>query len=153
MRFYALPLARFLVLADDVVDHAVFYGLLGAHYGVRHLIVHRGAQEDDPVLQQPRVDVHGPLPARALLDHVRYDRSCVVVHARSSPCVCSVCTSPTRTEASTLASPASGPASSVPGTSSSGPSSSSSSGIGTGTAFSARKSSAFCRVISSSRIW
>ena len=37
---------------------------------VGHLVVHRRAEQDDAVLQQPAVDVHRPLFAAALFDDV-----------------------------------------------------------------------------------
>src|ERR671920_842225 len=96
---------------------------------------HRGghAEEDDAVLEEPRVDVHGPLPTRALLYDVWDD--VVYAHCRSSRSWLSVA-----------------PALASSGSSSSAvfSSSVSSSGIGTGTAFSTRKSRAFWREISSS---
>src|SRR5437773_10769858 len=36
---------------------------------VRDLVVDRGAQKDDPLVEQARVDVEGALAARGLLDH------------------------------------------------------------------------------------
>src|SRR5438034_4924855 len=41
------------------------------HDEVCDLVVDRRAEEDDPVLEQARVDVEGALPARVLLDHHR----------------------------------------------------------------------------------
>src|SRR2546426_2941636 len=41
------------------------------HDEVCDLVVDRCAEEDDPVLEQARVDVEGALPARVLLDHHR----------------------------------------------------------------------------------
>jgi hypothetical protein len=38
--------------------------------GVGHFVVNLGAQENDPVLEEPAVDVHRPLFAAALLDDV-----------------------------------------------------------------------------------
>src|SRR5919112_3250697 len=51
------------------------------HDGVGHLVVNRGAKEDDAVFQEPRVDVHRALPARALLYYVGdHGLRIVVVH-------------------------------------------------------------------------
>src|SRR5215211_5050488 len=108
------------------------------HDGVGHLVIYRGPEKDDTVLEEPRVDVHGPLSARALLDYVGDDVAYVVTHccsSRSSLCV-----------AAAFASTDSSGSASVSSISSSV----SSSGIGTGTALSTRKSSAFWREISSS---
>src|SRR5215211_3899591 len=99
------------------------------HYGVGHLVIYGGPKEDDAVLEEPRVDVHGPLPTRALLYNVWDD--VVYAHCCSSRSSLSV--------APALAS--TGSSLSVV---------SSSCGIGTGTAFSTRKSRAFWREISSS---
>jgi hypothetical protein len=52
--------------------------------GVRHLVVHGRPEEDDPVVQQPRINVHRPLPARALLYHVRNDQVGVHAHPNTS---------------------------------------------------------------------
>src|ERR671921_270267 len=93
------------------------------HYGVGDLVIYWGPEEDDAVLEQPRVDVHGPLPTRALLYNIWDD--VVYAHCCSSRSSLSV----------------------TPALASTG---SSSSGIGTGTAFSTRKSRAFWREISSS---
>src|SRR5512133_2732805 len=41
------------------------------HDQVGHVVVDRGAEEDDPLVQQPRVDVEGPLAAVGLLDDDR----------------------------------------------------------------------------------
>src|SRR2546430_17425915 len=41
------------------------------HDEVCDLVVDRRAEEDDPVLEQARIDVEGALPARVLLDHHR----------------------------------------------------------------------------------
>src|SRR5438093_3090125 len=41
------------------------------HNQVCDLVVDRCPEEDDPVLEQARVDVEGALPARVLLDHHR----------------------------------------------------------------------------------
>src|SRR4051794_41214508 len=38
------------------------------HDQVRDLVVHRSAEEDDPLVEQARVDVEGALAPRALLD-------------------------------------------------------------------------------------
>src|SRR5256885_3038305 len=38
---------------------------------VRHLVIHLAGDEDDPLAQQPRVDVEGALAARVLLDDHR----------------------------------------------------------------------------------
>src|SRR5829696_3071159 len=99
------------------------------HYGVGHLVIYGGPEEDDAVLQQSRVDVHGPLPTRALLYDVGDD--VVYAHCCSSRSSLSVAPALASTGASSSAA-------------------SSSSGIGTGTAFSTRKSRAFWREISSS---
>src|SRR6516165_6177128 len=40
---------------------------------VRDLVVDRRAQEDDPLVEQPAVDVKRPLPAGGLLDDHRYE--------------------------------------------------------------------------------
>src|SRR5215203_3750900 len=101
------------------------------HYGVGDLVIYWGPEEDDAVLEQPRVDVHGPLPTRALLYNVGDD----VVYAHC----CSSRSSLFVALASTGSSSSAGSSSSI-----------SSSGIGTGTAFSTRKSRAFWREISSS---
>src|SRR5215211_524223 len=50
------------------------------HYGVGHLVIHGGPEEDDAVLQEPGVDVHGPLPTRALLYNIGDDVVYVVAH-------------------------------------------------------------------------
>src|SRR5215208_181582 len=102
------------------------------HYGVGHLVIYGGPQEDDAVLQQSRVDVHGPLTTRTLFYNVGDD--VVYAHCCSSRSSLSV--------APALASTGSSSALSS--------SSVSSSGIGTGTALSTRKSRAFWREISSS---
>ena len=39
------------------------------HHEVRDLVVDRAPDEDDPLVQQARVDVEGTLAARGLLDH------------------------------------------------------------------------------------
>ena len=39
--------------------------------GVGHLVLDDRAEEDDPLLEQPAVDVHRPLFAAALLDDIR----------------------------------------------------------------------------------
>src|SRR5919112_1043857 len=90
---------------------------------------HRGghAEEDDAVLEEPRVDVHGPLPTRALLYDVWDD--VVYAHCRSSRSWLSVAPASTGSSLSAACS---------------------SSGIVAGTAFSTRKSRAFWREISSS---
>src|SRR5215207_7139395 len=93
------------------------------HYSVGHLVIYGRPEEDDAVLEQPRVDVHGPLPTRALLYNVGDD----VVYAH--------CCSSRSSLFVALALASTG---------------TSSSGIGTGTAFSTRKSRAFWREISSS---
>ncbi len=52
------------------VDRDVLFGILALevqqlrHHEVRHLIVDRRAQEDDPLVEQPRVDVELALAAR-----------------------------------------------------------------------------------------
>src|SRR5712691_5842678 len=38
---------------------------------VRDLVVDRGSEEDDPLIEQPRVDVEEPFTARGLLDDGR----------------------------------------------------------------------------------
>ena len=45
------------------------------HDQVGDLVVDRRAQEDDPLAEQMRVDVGGPLPARVLLDNHRHQRA------------------------------------------------------------------------------
>jgi len=45
---------------------------------VRDDVVDRLADEDDPILEQPGIDVVGPFPAPALLDHHRYQRHVLV---------------------------------------------------------------------------
>jgi hypothetical protein len=52
---------------------------LGDHQ-VRHLIVDRRSEEDDPLLEQARVDIEGSLTTRVLLDHHRNQGT----HAASS---------------------------------------------------------------------
>jgi hypothetical protein len=39
------------------------------HDEVRDLVVHGRPQKDDPLVQQPAVDVEGALASRRLLDH------------------------------------------------------------------------------------
>src|SRR5918997_1577712 len=99
------------------------------HYGVGDLVIYWGPEEDDAVLEQPRVDVHGPLPTRALLYNIWDD--VVYAHCCSSRFSLSVTPALVSTGSSSSAG-------------------SSSSGKGTGTAFSTRKSRAFWREISSS---
>ena len=63
------------------VDRDVLARILGlemqqlGHDQVGDLIVDRRAQEDDPLAQQVRVQVGGPLPARVLLDNHRHQRA------------------------------------------------------------------------------
>src|SRR5215216_1880368 len=124
------------------VEVDVLFGVLALevqelrHYGVGHLIIHGCPEEDDAVLEKPRVDVHGPLPTRALLYNVGDNVVYAVAHSCSSRSSLSV----TPALASTGSSSSAG----------SSASSSSSSGKGTGTAFSTRKSRALWREISSS---
>jgi hypothetical protein len=42
---------------------------------VGDLVVDRGAEKDDPLPKQVRVDVGSPLPTRVLLDHHRDQRA------------------------------------------------------------------------------
>src|SRR4051794_1190696 len=42
---------------------------------VRDLVVDRGAEEDDPLIEQTRVDVERTLATRGLLDHHRNQRA------------------------------------------------------------------------------
>ena len=51
---------------------------------VRHHIVDRGAQEDDAVLEQARVDVIGTLAAAGLLDDVGNGDEVLLVHGDRS---------------------------------------------------------------------
>src|SRR5215211_8150622 len=94
------------------------------HYGVGHLVIYGGPEKDDAVLQEPGVDIHGPLPTRTLLYNVGDDVVYLVAHSCSSRSSLSIT-----------------PAFASTGSSSSAGSSASS--IGTGTALSARKSRAF----------
>jgi hypothetical protein len=57
------------------VERDVLLGILGLEVDqlgddqIRNLVVDRLAQEDDPLAEQPRVDVERPLAAGCLLDH------------------------------------------------------------------------------------
>src|SRR3546814_4822524 len=50
------------------------YTTLFRSYQARHSVVHRPDQKDDPLLQQPGVDVIGALPPIGLLDHHRNEK-------------------------------------------------------------------------------
>src|SRR5450759_1635038 len=43
------------------------------HHEVGDLVVDRGADEDDALLEEPRVDVEGPLAAARVLHHHRHE--------------------------------------------------------------------------------
>ena len=64
------------------VERDVLLGILALevqqlrHHQVRDLIVDRRAQEDDPLVEQPRVDVELALAARGSLDDHRDQRHC-----------------------------------------------------------------------------
>ena len=72
----------------DVATTAL--GMLGIemqklrHDYVCDLIVDGSTQKDDPVIQEPRVDVHGSLAPGTLLYHVRDDQPLALTHNFSS---------------------------------------------------------------------
>ena len=53
------------------------------HDQVRHVVFDRADDEDEAVLQQPRVDVVCPLSPRRLLDDHRYEIQCLCAHVSS----------------------------------------------------------------------
>ncbi|MPL84619.1 hypothetical protein SDC9_30584 [bioreactor metagenome] len=57
----------------------------------RHAVMHRPREEDDPLLQQARVDVIGTLATRGLFDHHRHQRVHVevdrILHSSAFPAV------------------------------------------------------------------